>query len=276
MDRSPLLDVDALSVAYGGVPVVDGVSFRLASNERLGIVGESGSGKSQTARAVLGLLATHARVEATRLSFEGRDLLGMGPRARRQLRGRRIAMVMQDPQASLNTVMRIGAQIDEVHRRHRGSSAAEARARTLEALEGLGLDDAGRVYRAYPHEVSGGMAQRAMIAMMLAPDPSLLIADEPTSALDMAVAAGVMETLREQVERRRMAMVVISHDLDLVASFCDRVLVMWRGRIVEACGADRLHEARHPYTRGLLGCIPRLGRRPRRLATIDRGTAHGD
>ncbi|KPF50199.1 peptide ABC transporter ATP-binding protein [beta proteobacterium AAP121] len=258
----PLLTVDDLRVAYprreGGLQeVVRGVSFTLG-RERLGIVGESGSGKSQTGRAILGLTAPGAVVSAKALQFGDVDLLRCPPQQRRALRGGRIAMVLQDPKYSLSPVMRIGAQIEETLRTHTRCSAAERRARVLQALTDVGIADPPRVARLYPHEVSGGMGQRVMIAMMLVAGPELLIADEPTSALDVTVQLQVLGVLDRLVRERGMGLVFISHDLRLVSSFCDRVLVMYAGRVVETLAASELHQAQHPYTRGLLHCLPQL------------------
>jgi len=270
----PLLVVDDLRVSFpgrdGGVTeAVRGVSFTLA-RERLGIVGESGSGKSQTGRAILGLTAPEGRVSAKRLEFNGVDLLRCPPRQRRELRGGRIAMVLQDPKYSLNPVMKIGDQIVETLRAHQPVSAREARARALAALEAVRIDDPARVYDLYAHEVSGGMGQRAMIAMMLIADPDLLIADEPTSALDVTVQLQVLSILDALVAERGMGLIFVSHDLRLVSSFCDRILVMYAGRVVEEVAAGGLADARHPYTRGLINCLPRLGGDRHPLPTLDR------
>jgi peptide/nickel transport system ATP-binding protein len=270
----PLLSVDELRVAYpsraGGVAeVVRGVSFTLG-RERLGIVGESGSGKSQTGRAILGLSAPGARVSARQLSFDGIDLLRCPARERRALRGARIAMVLQDPKYSLDPVLRIGAQIEETLRAHRPVSAREARAEMLRSLAAVQIDDPERVARLYPHEVSGGMGQRVMIAMMLIAGPELLIADEPTSALDVTVQLQVLAILDRLVAERGMGLIFISHDLRLVSSFCDRVLVMYAGRVVEELAAAELAQARHPYTQGLLNCLPELGASRHPLPTLER------
>ena len=272
--NTTLLEVDDLRVAYparggGWTEVVRGVGFTLG-RERLAIVGESGSGKSQTGRAILGLTAPGGRVTARRLHFGGIDLLHAPPRQRRALRGGRIAMVLQDPKFSLNPVMTIGAQIVETLRAHREVGRAEARRRMLDGLAAVRIDDPERVARLHPHEVSGGMGQRAMIAMMLVAEPELLIADEPTSALDVTVQLEVLKILDEQVARRGMGLVFISHDLRLVASFCDRVLVMVAGKVVEQLDSGRLHEAQHPYTQGLLNCLPRLDQPRHPLPTLDR------
>ena len=272
--RAPLLTVEDLRVAYpdrqGGLAeVVRGVSFTLG-RERLGIVGESGSGKSQTGRAILGLTAPGGRVSARALNFDGIDLLGCPPRQRRALRGGRIAMVLQDPKYSLDPVMRIGAQIAETLQAHRPCSAAQARQQVAESLTAVGIEDPARVMKLYPHEVSGGMGQRAMIAMMLIAGPELLIADEPTSALDVTVQLQVLGVLDRLVAERGMGLVFISHDLRLVSSFCDRVLVMYAGRVVEEIAASNLHNAEHAYTRGLLNCLPQLGAPRHPLPTLDR------
>ena len=246
-----------------------GVSFTLGQ-ERLGIVGESGSGKSQTGRAILGLSAPEARITARRLAFKGQDLLAATPAQRRALRGGSIAMVLQDPKYSLNPVMRIGAQIEETLSVHTKLSAKAARQRVLQALADVAISDPERVYKLYPHEVSGGMGQRVMIAMMLIAEPQLLIADEPTSALDVTVQLQVLSILDKLVKERGMGLIFVSHDLRLVSSFCDRVLVMYAGKVVEEVRSGALHEAKHPYTQGLLNCLPRLGESRHPLPTLDR------
>jgi peptide/nickel transport system ATP-binding protein len=210
------------------------------------------------------------RVTAKRLSFDGIDLLRCPERERRALRGARISMVLQDPRFSLNPVMSIGDQLVETLRAHRRTSAREARTQALAALESVRIDDPARVFDLYPHEVSGGMGQRAMIAMMLIAGPDLLIADEPTSALDVTVQLQVLSILDALVESRGMGLVLVSHDLRLVSSFCDRILVMYAGRVVEEVPAGDLKHARHPYTRGLLDCLPRMGEARHPLPTLDR------
>jgi len=271
---APMLVVDDLRVSFpnrdgGRTEAVRGVSFTLG-RERLGIVGESGSGKTQTGRAILGLTAPEGRVSARRLAFNDVDLLHCTPRQRRELRGGRIAMVLQDPKFSLNPVMCIGDQIVETLRAHTRLAAREARARAMAALRSVQIDNPERVYKLYPHEVSGGMGQRAMIAMMLIANPDLLIADEPTSALDVTVQLQVLAVLDALVVRRGMGLIFVSHDLRLVSSFCDRILVMYAGRVVEEVSARGLAEARHPYTRGLLNCLPKLGANRHPLPTLDR------
>ncbi|ASP72784.1 ATP-binding cassette domain-containing protein [Sinorhizobium meliloti] len=270
---SALLTVEDLRVRFptrtGVVEAVRGVSFTLG-RERLGIVGESGSGKSQTGRAIMGLTPPHAEVTAKRLAFEGIDLLSASPKLRRDLRGKRIAMILQDPKYSLNPVMSIGRQIVETLRRHEKVGRAEARERALDMLAAVQIRDASRVFDLYPHEVSGGMGQRAMIAMMLVAGPELLIADEPTSALDVTVQLEVLAILDKLVAERGMGLIFVSHDLRLVSSFCDRVLVMYAGRIVEEIAASELGNAKHPYTRGLLNCMPVIGADRHPLPVLDR------
>ena len=269
-----MLVVDDLRVAFpsrdgGWVEAVRGVSFVLG-RERLGIVGESGSGKSQTGRAIMGLTAPEARVSARRLSFNGVDLLHCTSAQRRALRGGRIAMVLQDPKFSLNPVMTIGQQIIETLQAHSRVSAAEARLQALAALASVQIDDPQRVFKLYPHQVSGGMGQRAMIAMMLIARPDLLIADEPTSALDVTVQLQVLGILDALVLQRGMGLIFISHDLRLVSGFCDRILVMYAGRVVEELPAGGLTSAQHPYTQGLLNCLPKLGVDQHPLPTLKR------
>ncbi|MGF1552154.1 MAG: ABC transporter ATP-binding protein [Paracoccaceae bacterium] len=271
---SPLLEVEDLAVAFdtpkGRVEAVRGVSFALARGERLGIVGESGSGKSQTGRAILGVTDRRARVTARRLAFDGTELMTASPRARRRLRGARMSMILQDPKYSLNPVMSVGRQIAEAARAHARLSRAEARARALAMLEAVEIREPERVLAAYPHELSGGQGQRVMIAMMMVGEPDLVIADEPTSALDVTVSRAVLNVLDDLVRRRGTGLLFISHDLNLVAGFCDRLLVMYAGRVVETCEARHLSQARHPYTRGLLDCLPRLDRPVERLPVLRR------
>jgi peptide/nickel transport system ATP-binding protein len=245
---SPLLEIEDLRVRIADHDIVRGVSFSM-DRERLGIVGESGAGKSMLGRAVMRLLPPGADMTAKRLVFDGIDLL---PADMRKVRGKRIGLVFQDPRFSLNPAMTVGEQIEEVLRVHRALRPRAARDEALKLIEEMQIRDPIAVLRRYPHQLSGGMAQRAMIAMMLAPNPDLLIADESTSALDASVASDILALLDREVARRGMAIIFISHDLDLVASFCDRVLVMRSGEIVEALAASNLAKARHPYTRQLL------------------------
>ncbi|NGM47348.1 ABC transporter ATP-binding protein [Rhodobacter sp. SGA-6-6] len=268
-----LLEVQNLRVTFdtetGPVQAVRGVSFSLG-RERLGIVGESGSGKTMTGRSVLRLIRPPGRIAADRMVFDGQDLMRASERDMRALRGKRIGMVMQDPKYSLNPVMTVGEQLTEGLRRRDRIRGAEARAKAVAALEAVQIRDPDRVMAAYPHELSGGMGQRVMIAMMLIPEPDLLIADEPTSALDVTVQAEVLSILDALVRDRGMGLIFISHDLRLVGRFCDRVLVMFKGRVVEELEARRLTEARHPYTRGLLNCLPRIGGPREPLPGLDR------
>ena len=270
---SALLEVEGLSVSFptrtGLVEAVRGVSFTLG-RERLGIVGESGSGKSQTGRAIMGLTPEHGRVDARKLAFNGIDLLKASKTERRRLRGKRIAMILQDPKYSLNPVMTIGRQIVETLRTHEPLGRAQARRRALDMLAAVQIRDPERVFDLYPHEVSGGMGQRAMIAMMLVAGPELLIADEPTSALDVTVQLDVLGILDRLVAERGMGLIFISHDLRLVSSFCDRVIVMYAGRIVEELPAAQLAQAKHPYTQGLLDCMPKIGADRHPLPVLDR------
>ncbi len=274
---SALLRVEDLWVRFqkptgGVVEAVRGLSFEVG-RERVGIVGESGSGKSMTGRAILRLVRPPGWVEAKTLRFDDTDLLTASERQMRKIRGRRIAMVLQDPKFSLNPVMSVGRQIAEATRVHSGASAREAERITLEMLDAVQIRDPERVARLYPHEVSGGMGQRIMIAMMLAPGPELLIADEPTSALDVTVQMSVLRIMDRLVRDRGMGLIFISHDLNLVATFCDRILIMYAGRIVETCRAEALHEARHPYTRGLLNALPSLEAPKDRLSAMTRDPA---
>jgi peptide/nickel transport system ATP-binding protein len=268
-----MLEVEDLSVSFptrtGMIEAVRGISFSLG-RERLGIVGESGSGKSQTGRAIMGLTPPNALISANRLEFDGIDLLNAPPQLRRDLRGNRIAMILQDPKYSLNPVMSIGRQIVETLRTHEDVGKSEARDRALAMLEAVQIRDSRRVYDLYPHEVSGGMGQRAMIAMMLIAGPELLIADEPTSALDVTVQLDILGILDRLVRERGMGLIFISHDLRLVSSFCDRVIVMYAGRIVEELPATELANAEHPYTRGLLNCMPQIGVGRHPLPVLDR------
>ncbi|UWR24178.1 ABC transporter ATP-binding protein [Sulfitobacter sp. S190] len=271
-----LLDVENLWVKFptrqGIFDAVRGISFTLG-RERLGIVGESGSGKSMTGRAILRLIRPPGMVEADHIRLDGTDLLSLSEKQMRDVRGQKISMVMQDPKFSLNPVMTIGAQIIEAYRLHARASKAEAYTKAVQMLEAVSIRDPQRVMKAYPHEMSGGMGQRIMIAMMLIPNPEIMIADEPTSALDVSVQRQVLDIMDGLVKERGMGLIFISHDLNLVADFCDRVLIMYAGRIVEVCDADKLHAATHPYTRGLLNSLPRLDQPRARLEVLKRDPA---
>lgn len=268
-----LLEVKNLTVKFPTrntvFEAVRGISFSLG-RERLGIVGESGSGKSMTGRAILRLIKNPGILEADHITLDKKNLLTLSEKEMRRVRGHRISMIMQDPKFSLNPVMRIGDQICEAYRLHARANRAEAKNKTLAMLENVLIRDPERVFRAYPHEMSGGMGQRIMIAMMLIPDPQILIADEPTSALDVTVQKEVLEIMNKLVQERGMGLIFISHDLNVVSAFCDRVLIMYAGRIVETCRADRLHEATHPYTVGLLNSIPQLDRPVNHLEVLQR------
>ncbi|MFV1443107.1 MULTISPECIES: ABC transporter ATP-binding protein [unclassified Phaeobacter] len=275
---TPLLEVDNLRVSFptpqGRVEVVKGLSFTLG-RERLGIVGESGSGKSMTGRAILRLIRRPGQMTADRLALEGQDLQTLSERQMRNIRGARISMIMQDPKFSLNPVMTIGAQIAEALDVHERLSRRDTRARVLEMLEAVRINDPELVAQMYPHQVSGGMGQRVMIAMMLIPRPDLLIADEPTSALDVSVQAQVLDLIDDLVRDKGMGLILISHDLNLVARYCDRIMVMNAGRVVESCAAADLHKASHPYTQGLLAAVPRMKETRDTLPVLDRSSWSG-
>ena len=271
---TPFLSVENLNISFPArqktVQAVRGVNFSMG-RERLGIVGESGSGKSQTGRAILGLTPSPGVASADRLEFDGTDLTRASQSEWRAIRGQRISIVMQDPKFSLNPVMTIGWQLIEAYRTKHRAPKSLAVEKSLEMLNAVQIRDVERVMRAYPHELSGGMGQRAMIAMMLITEPELLIADEPTSALDVTVQIEVLRILDKLVTDRGMGLIFISHDLRLVSSFCDRVLVMYAGQIVEEIAAADLTHAKHPYTQGLFNCLPRIegGIRPLPILTRD-------
>ncbi len=256
-----LVEMQNLTIAFptpqGVSQAVRGVSMTLGK-EKLGIVGESGSGKSITARAILRLLPPAARIKADVLRFDGIDIQTATEKQMRAIRGRRAGLILQDPKYSLNPIMTAGQQIAEAWRNQKKGSRREADQAAVDLLAQVQIRDPRRVAQSYPHELSGGMGQRVMIAMMLAPDPELLIADEPTSALDATVQAEILRLMEDLVSRRGMGLILISHDLPLVSHFCDRVAVMYAGRVVEELGAGELVRARHPYTRGLLECLPTL------------------
>ena len=270
----PLLKVEDLSVTFKTphrmVHAVRSISFTVG-REKVGIVGESGSGKSATGRAILRLTPGNGVVTARKMRFEELDLANASEEEMLKVRGSRIGMILQDPKFSLDPVMRVGDQITEAL--PPWLSSAEARERVLSVLEAVQIRNPQRVYNLYPHECSGGMGQRVMIAMMLVPEPKLLIADEPTSALDVTVRMQVLAILDDLVSRRGLGLMFISHDLNLVATFCDRVLIMYAGRIVEECKASELRQATHPYTQGLLASLPRIEARCKKLATMVRDQA---
>ncbi|RRV04559.1 ABC transporter ATP-binding protein [Pseudomonas sp. v388] len=267
------LAVEDLRVEFisGGVasPAVRDVSFTLG-REKLAIVGESGSGKSTVGRSLLRLHPTSARVSARTMRFGDVDLLACSEKQIQGIRGRRMSMIMQDPKYSLNPVIKVGEQIAEAYLAHHKVSRREARERTLAMLAEVHIREPARVYELYPHEVSGGMGQRIMIAMMVITDPQVIIADEPTSALDVSVRRQVLNVLEELVSERDLGLIFISHDLNMVRHFCDRVLVMYAGRVVESLAADELDQARHPYTQGLLAALPSLDRPRATLPVLQR------
>jgi peptide/nickel transport system ATP-binding protein len=267
------LEVEDLGVRFatrdGLVEAVRGVSFKLG-REKLAIVGESGSGTSTVGRTLLKLHPASARIDARVLRFGDTDLLRADEKAMRAIRGKRMSMIMQDPKYSLNPVMRVGDQIAEAYLAHHKLPRAQVRERVIAMLEQVRIREPQRVYERYPHEISGGMGQRIMIAMMLIPNPEVVIADEPTSALDVSVRSQVLSVLDDLVSERDLGLIFISHDLNLVRSFCDRVLVMYAGRVVESIAAADLDHAQHPYTRGLLAALPSIDRRRPVLPVLQR------
>ncbi len=273
-----LLELENLRVSFpsanGPVDVVKGLSLSLG-RERLGIVGESGSGKSLTGRAILKLINRPGIMQADRLEFDGIDLLSQSERQMRHLRGARLSMVMQDPKFSLHPVMRVGDQIAEALRCHERLRRRDVKVRVIDMLEKVRINDPEAVARLYPHQISGGMGQRVMIAMMLIPRPDLLIADEPTSALDVSVQATVLDLIDTLVQDNGMGLMLISHDLNLVAHYCDRILVMNAGEVVEECAAGQLDRATHPYTRGLLAAVPQMVEDRQELPVLDRSQWSG-
>ncbi|CAN5754592.1 ABC transporter ATP-binding protein [soil metagenome] len=269
----PLLEVHGLKTSFttraGIVRAVTGIDFSVARGEVLGLVGESGCGKSVTSMSIIGLIAKPGRVEAGTVDFDGHDLLRLPDREMRKIRGDRIAMIFQQPQSSLNPVMRVGDQVGEVLEVHRDMKRAAARSRVLELMSMVGIPDPERRLKAYPHELSGGMAQRVMIAMALACEPELLIADEPTTALDVTIQAQILDLMRTLQKETGTAIILITHDLGVVAEMCDRVAVMYAGEIVEQTDVRTLFaEPRHPYTQGLIGAVPVPGNIRDELATI--------
>jgi oligopeptide/dipeptide ABC transporter ATP-binding protein len=274
-EREPLLAVEDLRVQFwtsrGTVHAVNGISFDIAPGETLGIVGESGCGKSVTSLALLGILPRAGRIVGGRALFEGRNLVGLPDEQLRKVRGREIAMIFQDPMTSLNPVLTIGRQIREALETHFGMDKDAANARVAELLDQVGIPSAKMRLKDYPHQFSGGMRQRAMIAMALACEPKLLIADEPTTALDVTIQAQILELLKTLVADRDTALIMITHDLGVVAGMCERVHVMYAGTFVETGSAEQLFGApRHPYTLGLLQSVPRLDAgRKQRLTPIE-------
>src|SRR6476646_10675503 len=269
----PLLEVKGLRTSFrtrdGLVRAVDGIDFHVDRGEIMGLVGESGCGKSVTSLSIMGLVAKPGAVEGGEVIFDGHDLLKLKTDEVRKLRGDRMSMIFQQPQSSLNPVRDVGRQIGEVLELHRNMKPGPARARALELLRMVGIPDPERRLRSYPHEMSGGMAQRVMIAMALACEPELLIADEPTTALDVTIQAQILDLMRHLRERTGTAIILITHDLGVVAEMCDRVAVMYAGEIVEQSDVRKLfRQPLHPYTRGLIGSIPVVGEVKDSLAVI--------
>ena len=270
----PLLELDDLHTFFytdtGVARAVDGVSFRVNAGETVGVVGESGCGKSVTALSILRLVRPPGRIEpGSAIRFEGKDLMRLDEHAMQQVRGNRIAMVFQEPMTALNPVFTVGDQIAEVARIHAGLSRREARAKAVEMLTLVGMPAAEQRAGEYPHQLSGGMRQRVVIAMALVMNPALIIADEPTTALDVTIQAQILELLADLTRRLGTSVLLITHDLGVVAENCTRVIVMYAGEVVEeASTADLFSSAHHPYTEGLLGAMPRVGGEAERLATI--------
>lgn len=254
-----LLDVKDLSIDIAGIKPLDAIGFSVDKGETLGIVGESGSGKSLTALSIMGLLPLiGGRVERGSIAFDGLELTRLPEPDYRRLRGRRIAFITQNPMTSLDPVIRVGAQIDQVARLHLGLSPQQARAHSIEIMERLRIPEAAVTYHNYPHQLSGGMKQRIVIAMALAANPDLIIADEPTTALDVTIQAQIVQILSELVREKGVALILITHDMGVVAQACDRVVVLYAGRVAESnTVAGVFASPRHPYTQALIGCIPR-------------------
>jgi oligopeptide/dipeptide ABC transporter ATP-binding protein len=264
------LDVRNLSIDIAGIKPLDGIGFSVDKGQILGIVGESGSGKSLTALTVMGLLPLiGGRVERGSVRFDGTELTTLPEPDFRRLRGRRIGFITQNPMTSLDPVMRVGAQIDQVSRLHLGLDAKAARGRSIALIERLRIPAAATVYHQYPHQLSGGMKQRIVIAVALAADPDLIVADEPTTALDVTIQAQIVQLLVELVRDRGLALILITHDMGVVAQACDRVVVLYAGRVAESHDVKMIFaDPRHPYTQALIRCIPRDGTAPGSLAGI--------
>ena len=275
---APILSIENLQVSLftrrGVLPAVDGLSLTVSAGETLAIVGESGCGKSLTALAIMRLLPNPpAKIVGGAVRFMGRDLAALSEREMQRVRGKDISMIFQDPMTSLNPVVAVGDQLIEAIRRHTDVSRHEARDRAIELLRQVRIPDAERRFNDYPHQMSGGMSQRVMIAMAIACGPKLLIADEPTTALDVTIQAQILDLLRDLRERTGTAIMLITHDLGVVAELAHRVIVMYAGRIVETLDAERLHEATHPYTRGLLSCLPSINGSLEPLPVLQRDAA---
>lgn len=268
-----LLEVQNIKTQFlteaGVVQAVDGVSFYVKPGEVLGIVGESGCGKSVTVLSVMQLVSEPGEVVEGKVLFNGRDLLSLPERELMKIRGNQISMIFQQPQSCLNPVFKVGDQIVEVLRQHQGMNREQAKKRTIELFEMVGIPEPNARFSAYPHEFSGGMAQRAMIAMAVACSPDLLIADEPTTALDVTIQAQILDLMNELKDKLETSIILITHDLGVVAEMCDRVMVMYAGRVVEEANVFELFEnPKHPYTQDLLGATPELGMAEKELVTI--------
>ena len=265
-----LLEVRDLSIDIAGIKPLDGIGFAVDKGQILGLVGESGSGKSLTALTVMGLLPLiGGRIERGSIRFDGTELNGLPEADFRRLRGRRIAFITQNPMTSLDPVMRVGAQIDQMGTLHLGLSPKDASARSIEIMEKLRIPEAATIYHHYPHQLSGGMKQRIVIAMALAADPDLIIADEPTTALDVTIQAQIVDLMAEMVRERGVALILITHDMGVVAQICDRVVVLYAGRIAESNRVDAIFaQPHHPYTSALIRCIPREDTAPGSLVGI--------
>ncbi|QCR38364.1 ABC transporter ATP-binding protein [Nissabacter sp. SGAir0207] len=277
IDTAPLVVADRLriSVADSGAPLVNDLTFSLG-RERVALVGESGSGKSLTARALMGLLSPSLRVQARTLTVGGEAILNLSERRWGQLRGNQIAMVMQDPKYALNPTRTIGWQVEEPLKLHSALSRAERREKVCAMLDAVGLPQPSELMKRYPHQLSGGMGQRVMLAIALITEPQFLIADEPTSALDHAMRDQVLGLIRKLVEERNMGLLLISHDLQQVADHCDRVMVMYKGDILDALPAAELPFATHPYTSTLWACRPNKSTHGKPLPTLDRAALEAD
>jgi peptide/nickel transport system ATP-binding protein len=270
---APLLEVKDLTVRFytqeGVVTAVDGLSYRIESGEKFGVVGESGAGKSVTALSVLRLIDSPGQIESGEILFKGEDLLEMSESEIRSIRGNEIAMIFQDAQTALNPVYSVGGQIAEAIEYHLDYTPEEARDRTIQLLDRVGIPEAEARFSDYPHEFSGGMQQRAIIAMALSCDPDLIVADEPTTALDVTIEAQILDELRELADEFDTAIQLITHDLGVIAEVCDRVMVMYAGKPVEKASVEELYyDPKHPYTVGLMSSIPRVGDGRDRLQTI--------
>jgi oligopeptide/dipeptide ABC transporter ATP-binding protein len=272
-EEAPILEIRGLVTSFttraGVIRAVTGVDLEVGRGEIVGLVGESGCGKSVTSLSILGLIRSPGRVEAGTVRFDGQDLLTLPDKELRQIRGDRIAMIFQQPQSSLNPVMKVGDQISEVLELHRDMKRAAARDRAVDLMRKVGIPDPQRRLDNYPFEMSGGMAQRVMIAMALACEPELLIADEPTTALDVTIQAQILDLMRTLQRETGTAIILITHDLGVVAEMCDRVAVMYAGEVVEQADVRRIFsDPRHPYTQGLIGAVPVPGEIREELATI--------